>query len=257
MVDLHDVDLADLAIALEDHSDGHAWWFDPASGRLTPLPAGPPGEHEGRMIAVEPLPTAVGYGDMEDFAAQVRDASTRERLARALTGRGAFRRFKDALLAYPELRRSWFAFHDARSELRALEWLAARRLVEPAAVATAIARRPEPALEPLHGVLDAEGVARRTALDLRRLYRDRLRRVLLIGPWARGDAHPDAALELVVVLDAVPDRWEEKARMDGAMWRHSIRNDTVVTEFPVTEAELAGAPTPLLARVLAEGVRIA
>ncbi len=261
MLDPDDVDLADLAFALEDHSPEHTWWVDPASGevkadflRRMTVRGHVPG---AGLVPVQPLPTTVGYGDMEDFAGQVRDSHVRTLLEQALAGRGAFRRFKDALLDYPALRRSWFAFHDARWELRALEWLADEDLADPGAVAEAVAARAEPAAEPLSGVLDAEGVARRAARDLRRLYRERLRRVVLVGSWARGDAHPDAELELLVVLDAVEDRWKEKARMDRVMWRHSIRNDTVLTETPVASADYEDAATPRLARARSEGVRVA
>ncbi|MGH2970116.1 MAG: UPF0158 family protein, partial [Solirubrobacteraceae bacterium] len=111
MLDPEQVDLADLALALEDHSDEHVWWLDASSGEVGPRFGAasevlPELAADGRLIAVEPLPTAVGYGDMEDFVRQVRDLRTREVLERAIGGRGAFRRFKDALLEYPRLRRT-------------------------------------------------------------------------------------------------------------------------------------------------------
>jgi hypothetical protein len=208
------------------------------------------------LIEVVPLPTAIGYGDMEDFVAQVRDPRARGLLERAITGRGAFRRFKDTLLEYPELRRAWFRFHDARGEQRAIEWLVERELIPPAVAEQALERWPEPEDAGLPGVLDAEGVAHRVARDLRRLYGERLRSVLLTGGWARGDAHPESEVELLVVLDAVGDRWEEKACMDQVMWRHSIRHDTVVIETPVSERDYELAATPLFARARAQGVRI-
>lgn len=260
MLAVEQVDLADLALALEDHSDEHAWWFDPATGTLEPHFAGDlssPPEADAGLIRVDPLPSVVGYSDMEDFAARVREPRTRDVLEQAIAGRGAFRRFKDALLDYPDLRQAWFAFHDARGERRAIEWLAERGLVAPDAAEEAVARRAEPAMNPLPGLLDAQGVAGRVMGDLRRLYRDRLQRVLMIGAWARGDAHPEAELELLVVLDSVPDRWEERRRMDRVMWRHSMRNDTVIVCSPVTESELTRSRTPLLARAKAEGVLIA
>jgi hypothetical protein len=207
-------------------------------------------------VRVEPLPSWVGYRDMEDFAARVREPRTRDLLERAIAGRGAFRRFKDALLDYPDLRRAWFAFHDTRGERRAIEWLASEGLVDRAAAERAIASRGDPPVTGLPGLLDAQGVAGRVTRDLERLYRDRLRGVVMIGPWARGNAHPESELELLVVLDAVDGRWEERRRMDRVMWRHSIRNDTVVVCTPVTEAELERAETPQLARAAEEGVRV-
>lgn len=262
MLDPEQVDLADLALALEDHSEEHSWWLDADTGEVEPHFTGEPEtahfpESDGRrLILVEPLPTAIGYGDMEDFVAFVREPRTRDLLERAIAGHGALRRFKDTLLDYPELREAWFAFHDARGERRSIEWLLERELVDPDAAEEAIARRPEPAVPDVPGLLDAHGVAHRVALDLERIYRERLRGVLLLGAWASGEAHPEAELELLVVLDDVDDRWEERRRMDRVMWRHSVRNDTVVTGIPVTEAELERGDTPLLSRALAEGVRV-
>ncbi len=65
-----------------------------------------------------------GFRDMEDFVISVEDERVRERLARALGGRGTFRRFKDALLDFPQERERWFQFQEERKKRRMLEWLA-------------------------------------------------------------------------------------------------------------------------------------
>jgi hypothetical protein len=50
---------------------------------------------------------------MADFAAGISDDRTGRRLARAIEGRGAFRRFKDELHEeYPHLLAVWHAFRD-------------------------------------------------------------------------------------------------------------------------------------------------
>jgi hypothetical protein len=193
---------------------------------------------------------------MEDFVQRVRDARARAVLEQSIIGRGAFRRFKDALIQLPELRQAWFEFHDVRSERRALEWLVDQELVDPGDAELAIAARPDPDFQRLPALIDGFAVARRAARDIRRLYKEHLRGVILVGAWARGDAQAESPVELVVVLDAVPDRWAEKRRMDGIMWRHSTRNETVVTEFPVSQAELDVAATDFLARASADGVRV-
>ena len=64
-----------------------------------------------------------GYEDMQDFIATVKDEHLAELLEVAINGKGAFRRFKDVLINYPEEREGWFKFKDERMEERALEWL--------------------------------------------------------------------------------------------------------------------------------------
>jgi hypothetical protein len=74
----------------------------------------------------EPVPRAEsheGYGYMVEFIATVKDEHLAELLEVAINGQGAFRRFKDVLLRYPEERERWFQFKDERLEERALEWL--------------------------------------------------------------------------------------------------------------------------------------
>ncbi len=64
-----------------------------------------------------------GYGDMQDFIAIVENERLAELLEVAINGKGAFRRFKNVLLIYPEERERWFKFKDDRMRERALEWL--------------------------------------------------------------------------------------------------------------------------------------
>jgi len=64
-----------------------------------------------------------GYQDMVDFIATVDNERLAELLEVAINGKGAFRRFKDVLLNYPEESERWFKFKDERMEERALEWL--------------------------------------------------------------------------------------------------------------------------------------
>lgn len=63
------------------------------------------------------------YRLMEDFVGRIRNASAQRRLASAITGNGAFRRFKDALSAYPELRKTWFEYEEGKKREWASDWL--------------------------------------------------------------------------------------------------------------------------------------
>jgi len=76
-----------------------------------------------RWLAVHGEGSREGYRDMELFVASVEDAGRVERLAVAIKGRGAFRRFKDELACWPGELERWHAFSEQRG--RARSWLAA------------------------------------------------------------------------------------------------------------------------------------
>lgn len=264
MLDLETVDLRSLAEALEDHSPETAWWFDPRTGEAhhyvdpvwTGLDEDEPPSLRG-FVPIEPIPSREAYGDMEEFIGRVRDARARDLLERAIAGRGAFRRFKDALMEYPDLRKAWFAFHDTRMERRAIEWLADHGLVERGAAERGVQAREESELPGLALGFDPVEIAQAVAEALRALYGRRFRNVILFGSWARGDAHPDSDVDLLVVLDQVVSAWEELRRMDEVLWRHSYDNGAVISAVPVGENEWNDPAQPLLIRARAEGRAVA
>jgi hypothetical protein len=64
------------------------------------------------------------YRVIEDFIyGEVEDEAARSRLDEASHGRGAFRRFKDALEEFPELRERWLEYETERHREWVREWL--------------------------------------------------------------------------------------------------------------------------------------
>ena len=78
-----------------------------------------------RWLAVHGQGSREGYRDMELFIASLEDAVRTERLAVAIRGRGAFRRFKDELASWPGELERWHAFSEERQRGRARSRLAA------------------------------------------------------------------------------------------------------------------------------------
>lgn len=77
-----------------------------------------------RYISVPKAESHQGYRDMERFIVTVEDERLQDRLWRAISGRGAFRYFKDVLYDYPRERERWFQFKADRLRQRVLDWLA-------------------------------------------------------------------------------------------------------------------------------------
>jgi len=81
-----------------------------------------------RYIAIPSAEPGDGYRDMEAFISIVRNPHLQERLDRAISGRGAFRYFKDVLLEHPKERERWFQFKQDRLQQRILNWLEAEEI---------------------------------------------------------------------------------------------------------------------------------
>jgi hypothetical protein len=84
---------------------------------------------------------------MADFAETIADERAGRRLARAIQGKGAFRRFKDELHdEHPGLLPAWYAFRDVRARRRAVQWLAGNSLIDDDAASRFLAGHPDPDL---------------------------------------------------------------------------------------------------------------
>lgn len=81
-----------------------------------------------RFISIPRADSGEGYRDMENFIAGVADQALRERLFRAIQGRGAFGRFRDVLAGAQREQKRWFEFRNERSRERLVEWLESERI---------------------------------------------------------------------------------------------------------------------------------
>ena len=116
MLDPSRLDLDEIATALADQTDDeHRWLIDPQTGEIVFWTAdtGVDGQRpvdldELDLVRIGPLPSYVWYEDMADFAEWISDEPAGRRLARAIQGKGAFRRFKNELhQEYPQLLPVW------------------------------------------------------------------------------------------------------------------------------------------------------
>lgn len=80
---------------------------------------------DSRYLRIDPVSSREQYRWMERFIATVEEPELRRRLNISIDGKGAFRRFKDALVGHPIDRERWFAFRSERLRSCMESWLTA------------------------------------------------------------------------------------------------------------------------------------
>ena len=153
MLDLSSLDLEEIAATLADQADyEHRWLINPQTGQVvlwtsdTGIDGQTPVDLDDLdLIGIDALPSYVWYQDMADFAERASDDQARRRLARAIEGKGVFRRFKDALhQEHPHLLPAWHAFRETRAQRRAVDWLVDNSLIDDDAATRFLNDHPDP-----------------------------------------------------------------------------------------------------------------
>ena len=123
---------SDLEIAFERNSPDQESFLDLENGDLLSIVEGEPdaasrrakvAAHPERYLRVDPASSREQYRWMERFVASVSEPALRERLLVSIDGKGAFRRFKDVLLAFPGERERWFAYRSEILHFHIQTWL--------------------------------------------------------------------------------------------------------------------------------------
>jgi hypothetical protein len=79
-------------------------------------------------LRIDPVSSREQYRWMERFIPMVDNTELRGKLAQAIDGKGAFRRFKDVLMSYAADRERWFAFRSERLRTFMEAWLSAHAI---------------------------------------------------------------------------------------------------------------------------------
>jgi hypothetical protein len=126
------INWSDLEIAFERNSPDQESFLDLENGDLLAIIEGEPdaaarrakvANNAERYLRVDPASSREQYRWMERFVASVADQALRERLLVAIDGKGAFRRFKDVLLAFPAERERWFTYRSDLLHFHIQTWI--------------------------------------------------------------------------------------------------------------------------------------
>lgn len=133
----------DLETAVERNSPDTESFLDLTTGQVVSIVAGEPEAPSLKQKVaaniesyerIDPASSREQYRWMERFVGSVDDQALRDRLVIAIDGKGAFRRFKDVLLAYPAERERWFSYRSDLLHWHIHNWLRDRN-IEPSSPA--------------------------------------------------------------------------------------------------------------------------
>ncbi len=97
-------------------------------------------------------------------------------------------------------------------------------------------------------------VLERFKKDVRRLYSDRLKGVILYGSWARDEATASSDIDLIVVLKGKVSPGKEIDRMIDIVTDILIEHGELISLYPVSERGYESLRSPLLMNARREGV---
>ena len=103
---------------------------------------------------------------------------------------------------------------------------------------------------------EALEIATEARRDLENIYGQRLRGVYLCGSAARDQLTPDSDIDIAIILDEIPSRFEEHERTSQLGSDISLEHNTVVLFFFAEEDDLETGRFAIHRAIKREGIRI-
>ena len=92
--------------------------------------------------------------------------------------------------------------------------------------------------------------------DVKKLYGNRLKHIILYGSYARGSATEHSDIDLLIVLEDKVKPGEEIDRMIEIITEINLRYNVLISIYPVSEKDYKKVNSPLLINVRREGISV-
>jgi len=102
---------------------------------------------------------------------------------------------------------------------------------------------------------DLEGIVQEFKVEIRKFVGSNLKRLLLFGSYARGDAEEGSDIDLLLIFDSKisSDTIRKIRDVSNSL---SLKYDVVISEFLFTEKDFENYKTPFLLNVKKEGILV-
>ncbi len=105
--------------------------------------------------------------------------------------------------------------------------------------------------------MDIEPILQEFKQQITRLYGQRLKKVVLYGSYARGQANDENSdIDVAVVLDGMVEPCEEIDRMADIFADLNLEHNVLIAVYPVSENNYQNLNSPLLINVRKEGITL-
>lgn len=102
--------------------------------------------------------------------------------------------------------------------------------------------------------MDVKEILAEFKKDIKKLYGNRLSKVILYGSWARGTATKESDIDLLVVLKTITSPGKEIDHMINMITEINLKYNVLLSVYPISEKDYLTLHTPLLINVQREGV---
>jgi predicted nucleotidyltransferase len=103
-------------------------------------------------------------------------------------------------------------------------------------------------------MLKNEKILKEFKSQVKTLYGNRLKEIILYGSWARGEATEHSDIDLIVVLEDSVEPGKEIDRMIDIITDINLRYNTLLSVYPVSHEDYITLNSPLLMNARREGV---
>ena len=105
--------------------------------------------------------------------------------------------------------------------------------------------------------MEIEYILREFKHQIAKLYGQRLKKVVLYGSYARGQANDEHSdIDLAVVLAGAVEPCEEIDRMADIFTELNLEHNVLIAVYPVSEGDFEKVESPLLINVRKEGITV-
>lgn len=91
---------------------------------------------------------------------------------------------------------------------------------------------------------------------LKKIYGKRLKKIILYGSYARGDADDGSDIDLIILLENMGEPVTEMEKFSESIWKLDLKYDTVISVIPFDVNVFKKRRLPVILNAKREGVII-